>query len=68
MQGRNGIDILSLSRELQEDFGKDYPSMDARQWYVIVRDYVERQTLRYDIRDNEPVMWMAAESAPWERV
>lgn len=68
MQGRNGIDILSLSRELQEDFGKNYPSMDARQWYVIVRDYVERQTLRYDIRDNEPVMWMAAESAPWERV
>lgn len=68
MQGRNGIDILSLSRELQEDFGKNYPSMDARQWYVIVRDYVERQTLRYDIRDNEPVMWIAAESAPWERV
>lgn len=68
MQGRNGIDILSLSRELQEDFGKNYPSMDARQWYVIVRDYVERQTLRYDIRDNEPVMWMTAESAPWERV
>lgn len=64
MQGRNGIDILTLSRELQDDFGTEYPSMNARQWYHAVRDYVERQTLRYDIRDNESVMWRAAEPAP----
>jgi hypothetical protein len=42
--------------------------MSVRQWYVVTREYVERQTMRYDIEDNEPVMWMAAEDAPWERI
>ena len=41
--------------------------MSVRQWYVVTREYVERQTMRYDIRDDEPVMWMAAEDTPWER-
>ena len=67
MHEKNGIDILTLSRKLQEDFGQEYGSMSVRQWYVVTREYVERQTMRYDIQDNEPVMWMAAEDAPWER-
>ena len=68
MHENNGIDILTLSRKLQEDFGQEYGSMSVRQWYVVTREYVERQTMRYDIEDNEPVMWMAAEDAPWERI
>lgn len=66
MSENNGIDILTLSRKLQEDFGPEFGSMSVRQWYVITREYVERQTMRYDIQDNEPVMWMAAEDVPWE--
>ena len=41
--------------------------MTAREWYVVTRDYVEKQTMRYNIRDDEPVMWLAAESSPIER-
>lgn len=67
MQTRHGIDILTLSRELQENFHLEYASMTAREWYVVTRDYVEKQTMRYNIRDDEPVMWMAAESSPMER-
>jgi hypothetical protein len=64
MHEKNGIDILTLSRELQESFGQEYGSMSVRQWYVITRDYVERQTMRCDIRDDEPVIWMVAEDSP----
>lgn len=68
MHENNGIDILTLSRKLQEDFGLEFGSMTVRQWYVVTREYVERQTLRYDIQDNESVKWMAAEDTPWERI
>ncbi len=68
MSENNGIDILTLSRKLQEDFGQEYGSMSVRQWYVVTREYVERQTMRYDIQDNEPVMWMVAEDTPWKRI
>lgn len=68
MHENNGIDILTLSRKLQEDFGLEYGSMTVRQWYVVTREYVERQTLRYDIQDNESVKWMAAEDTHWERI
>lgn len=64
MQTNNGIDILSLSRGLQEDFGEQYASMNAKDWYGVAREYVEQQTMRYDIRDDEPVMWIAAEDSP----
>ena len=68
MHDNNGIDILTLSRKLQDDFGQEYGSMSVREWYVVTREYVERQTMRYDIQDDERVMWMAAEDAPWERI
>lgn len=67
MQTNNGIDILSLSRGLQEDFGEQYASMNAKDWYGVAREYVEQQTMRYDIRDDEPVMWIAAEDSPASR-
>lgn len=68
MKENKGIDIMTLSRKLQEDFGQEYGSMSARQWYVVTREYVARQTMRYDIQDNEPVMWMAAEDTPLDRI
>lgn len=67
MRERKGIDILSLSRELQEKSNLEYASMTAAQWYVVTRDYVERQTMRYDIRDDETVMWKVAEDEAWKR-
>ena len=68
MQANKGIDILSLSRQLQEVFGEQYGSMSAKDWYGVTRDYVERQTMRYDIRDEEPVMWMVAAPSPMEKI
>lgn len=68
MQTNNGIDILSLSRGLQEDFGEQYASMNAKDWYGVAREYVEQQTMRYDIRDDEPVMWMVAAPSPMEKI
>lgn len=65
MHKNNGIAILALSRMLQESYGSEYASMGAREWYVVVREYVERQTMRYNIPDDEPVMWMAAEDDSW---
>lgn len=67
MQTNNGIDILSLSRELQEVYGEQYASMNAKDWYSVTREYVERQTMRYNIPDDEPVMWRAAEDGPASR-
>lgn len=68
MQANKGIDILSLSRQLQEVFGEQYGSMSAKDWYGVTRDYVERQTMRYDICDDEPVMWMVAAPSPMEKI
>lgn len=64
MRESKGIDILTLTRMLQKKFGLEYVSMTARQWYSITRDFVERQTMRYNIPDSEPVMWKAAEDIP----
>lgn len=60
MRTRNGIDILTLSRELQEYCSAEFGSMSAHDWYRVIREYVERQTMRYDIRDDEPVSWRMA--------
>ncbi len=68
MQANKGIDILSLSRQLQEVFGEQYGSMSAKDWYGVTRDYVERQTMRYDICDDEPVMWMVAAPSPMGKI
>lgn len=60
MSINGGTSILELSHSLQEEFGQEYASMGARQWHNIVRDYVERHTRFYDIRDDEVVTWMMA--------
>lgn len=59
-----GISILKLQQACIEKFGETYCTMKVSDWYRVVRDYVERQTKRYDIRDDEEVTWMmAAESS-----
>jgi hypothetical protein len=34
--------------------------MKIGDWYHVIRDYVERQTKRNDVRDDEEVTWMIA--------
>ena len=60
MKNNGGISILSLSHFLQEEFGEEYASMGTREWYNVVRDYVQRHVCRYNITDEEEVIWMMA--------
>jgi len=57
-----GISILKLSHLIQEEFKDEYASMGTRQWYHVVRDYMQRMTQRPHLQDEEIVTWqMAAE-------
>lgn len=68
MKAFNGVSILALQREIIEKYGDTYFLMKQGDWYHAVRDYVERQTRRNDVRDDEEVTWlMAAEETSWER-
>ena len=63
MKAFNGISILSLQKACIEKFGDTYCTMKTGDWYHVVKDYVERQTCRNDVRDDEEVTWlMAAET------
>jgi len=63
MKAFQGISILKLQQACIEKFGDTYCTMKIGDWYHVVRDYVERQTHRNDVRDDEEVTWMmAAES------
>ena len=58
----HGISILDLQKEIIEAFGDKYFLMKVSDWYQVVREYVERQSHRYEIIDDEKVVWqMAAE-------
>jgi hypothetical protein len=47
---------------IQEEFKDEYASMGTRQWYHVVRDYMQRMTQRPHLQDEEIVTWqMAAE-------
>ena len=62
MKAFQGISILKLQQACIEKFGDTYCTMKIDDWYHVVRDYVERQTRRNDVRDDEEVTWvMAAE-------
>ena len=57
-----GISVLKLSHLIQEEFKDEYASMGSRQWYHVVRDYMQRMTQRPHLQDEEIVTWqMAAE-------
>ena len=63
MKAFQGISILKLQQACIEKFGETYCTMKIGDWYHVVRDYVEHQTRRNDVRDDEEVTWMmAAES------
>ena len=64
MKSFQGISILKLQQACIEKFGNTYCTMEVGDWYHVVRDYVERQTKRNDLRDDEEVTWlMAAEDS-----
>ena len=60
MKEFKGISILKLQQACIEKFGDTYCTMEVGDWYHVVRDYVERQTSRNDVRDDEEVTWMMA--------
>lgn len=60
MQRNKGISILKLTHEIQNKFGPEFASMGVKEWYHVVRDYVERRTYRNNIPDDEEVRWLAA--------
>ena len=60
MKAFQGISILKLQQACIEKFGDTYCTMKIGDWYHVVRDYVERQTRRNDVRDDEEVTWMMA--------
>ena len=64
MKTYQGISILELQRKCIEKFGNTYCTMKIGDWYHVIKDYVERQTHRNDISDDEKVQWkMAAENS-----
>ena len=60
MKAFQGISILKLQQACIEKYGKTYCTMKIGDWYHAVRDYVEHQTRRNDVRDDEKVTWMMA--------
>ena len=60
MKEFQGISILKLQQACIDKFGDTYCTMEVGDWYHVVRDYVERQTSRNDVRDDEKVTWMMA--------
>ena len=60
MQRNEGISILKLTHELQDKFGPEYASMGVKEWYHVVRGYVECRSCRKNIPDDEVVRWFAA--------
>ena len=63
MNSYHGITILTLVKLCIEQYGDTYCTMKVSDWHHVVCDYVKRKTNRYEIRDDEPVVWsMAAET------
>ncbi len=63
MDSFHGISILKLQRACINKFGESFCNMKLADWYQVVKDYVERQTQRRDVRDDEEVTWMIAAEA-----
>ena len=60
MKAYKGISVLALQQACIEKYGETYCTMKPCDWYHVVKDYVERQTRRNDVRDDEKVIWMIA--------
>ncbi len=57
MKAYQGISILTLQQACIDKFGDVYCTMKLGDWYHVVRNYVEQQTQRNDVRDDEDVTW-----------
>lgn len=64
MDASVGSSILKVIVECQKEFGESYPTRSQKEWYHLVRDYVEKRNKRYDIPDDEVIYFMAAEPDP----
>lgn len=54
--------ILGLTKNLILKFGEEFPIMKEKNWYEISKMYVMKRTRKYQITDDEPILWkMAAE-------
>jgi hypothetical protein len=40
--------------------------MSIQEWTKLARKYAEKRTKNYELKDDEPINWMAAESDPEE--
>ena len=58
------ISILGLAKEAILEFGEKYPAMSIKDWSRLARKYAEKRTLRYELKDDESINWMAAEPDP----
>jgi len=56
----HGICILDLQKEIIEVFGDKYFLMKVSDWYQVIREYVERQSHRYELNDDEKIVWQIA--------
>lgn len=62
MQKFGGISTLRLTSMLQKEYGEQYPLMDSKKWYALVKNYIIQKTMRNEILDAEELTWpMAAE-------
>lgn len=62
VSANSNISILSLAREAINEFGIKYPAMAIKEWMALSRKYAEKRVMRYDIKDDESISWMAAEN------
>ncbi len=69
MKALQGISILKLQKACIEKFGETYCTMKVTDWYRVAKEYIELQTKRNYVPDDEEVTWqMAAEHADFSSV
>lgn len=64
VEAQTNISILGLAKEAITAYGEQYPAMSIADWNKLARQYAEKRIKKYDIKDDEPINWMAAEEDP----
>ena len=64
VEAQTNISILGLAKEAITAYGEQYPAMSITDWNKLARQYAEKRIKKYDIKDDEPINWMAAEEDP----
>lgn len=55
-----GKNLIAIVRDCITEFGEEYANMRPSDWYRVIRDYISRRIMRYDISDDEPVYYSTA--------